>query len=500
MPRTPLPADGPPASAVNAPVPGARIVHHGAVDGVTGSCHQLWLDSANSILIDCGLFQGAETSAEGAGSANPAINFSLAGVRALVVTHVHIDHVGRIPHLIAAGFRGPIYCSEASALLLPLVLEDALRMGISRDSNLIENFLGYIRRQIRPLPCKQWHPVPEVIPPQTGTAMPTAAPALAIRLQRAGHILGSVYVECELTHAPDLPPRYRVLFSGDLGAPHTPLLYAPAPPWGCDELVIESTYGDRRHAQRKERSGALRRSIEAAVRDGGTVLIPAFSIGRTQELLYEIEHIIHGEQQQPANRTSPWHDLPVIVDSPLASRFTAAYQTLQSHWDAEARQRLRRGRHPLSFAQLLTVDTHSDHQKLVANLAHSKRPAVVIAASGMCAGGRIVNYLKAMLEEPRHNILFVGYQARGTAGRTIQESAGRGGSVVLDGARYTINAGVDTISGYSAHADQHDLLGFIKKMRKKPQRVRIVHGDERAKYTLQRLIREQNPATEVQIP
>ncbi|MFD1215438.1 MBL fold metallo-hydrolase RNA specificity domain-containing protein [Microbulbifer celer] len=477
-----------------------HITHHGAVNGVTGSCHQLFADDNNSILIDCGLFQGAETSPGGRGQNSLEIEFDITTVRALVVTHVHIDHVGRIPYLIAAGFRGPIYCSEPSAELLPLVLEDALKIGFTRDRALIEKFIGYVQKQLRPLPYNCWQPVIE----DSDCSL-----SLSVRLQRAGHILGSAYVECELdcgagafsfkTAPRSRGGKRRIIFSGDLGAPNTPLLYAPKAPWGCDELVIESTYGDRLHQNRKERVRILQRAIEEALADGGSVLIPAFSIGRTQELLYELEGVIHSQGHD--NRAdNPWRDLPVIVDSPLASRFTDVYRRLRPFWDAEARQLLRRGRHPLSFEQLITVDDHEAHRKVVAELASSRRPAIVIAASGMCSGGRVVNYLKAMLEDKRHNILFVGYQARGTPGRDIQVYGPRNGYVDLDGQRYRIAAGVETISGYSAHADKNDLLGFIRKMKKRPQCVRVVHGDDRAKAALKAEIEREELAGSVIVP
>jgi len=462
------------------PQPG-DILHHGAIDGVTGSCHQLFASAEHSILIDCGLFQGDEAAPDGSHANDLNINFDIASVQALVATHVHIDHVGRIPYLIAAGFRGPIYCSEPSAELLPLVLEDALKIGVTRDKKLIDTFLRYIHQQLRPLPYGKWQTLIDG--------------ELAIRLQRAGHILGSAYVECDLPKA----PKKRILFSGDLGAPYTPLLYSPRPPYGCDELVIESTYGDRQHHHRKDRAKALQRAVENALLDGGSVLIPAFSIGRTQELLYELEGIIH-QQKQQHSKDSPWHTLPIIVDSPLASRFTKVYQRLKDFWDGEAKQRARRGRHPLSFEQLITVDEHGEHIALVNRLAQTRQPAIILAASGMCAGGRIVNYLQAMLDDPRHNILFVGYQARGTPGRAIQEYGPENGYVYLDGERYTIRCGVETISGYSAHADQKDLVNFVKRMRKRPDTVRIVHGDDDAKWYLKQQLLAHNLAKNVVIP
>ena len=453
-----------------------EITHHGAVDGVTGSCHELHIDDLNSILIDCGLFQGTELSQSG--SANrPAIDFDLSSVKALVVTHVHIDHVGRIPHLIAAGFRGPIYCSEPSAVLLPLVLEDALRIGVSKDKDLIDKFLGYIKKQIVPLVYNQWSAV-ELLGVDT----------LSIRLQRAGHILGSAYVECKTAIN---GKKTIAVFSGDLGAPNTPLLPAPKSPHAADTLVIESTYGDRQHPNRSNRKALLQKTIKRAFENSGVVLIPAFSIGRTQELLYELEEITNNPK---------WKSLEVIVDSPLASRFTKAYRQLSPYWDEEAKKRLRAGRHPLDFDSLITVDSHSDHIKLLNYLQQRAKPCVVIAASGMCAGGRIVNYLKALIEDERTDILFVGYQAKGTPGQIIQREGKRNGYVELDGGRYSIKAGVYTLGGYSAHADQKDLLNFVKRMKRPPKEIRIVHGDDGAKQILKGKLGELLPDCNVWLP
>src|SRR5690606_7150575 len=193
-------------------------------------------------------------------------------------------------------------------------------------------------------------------------------------------------------------------------------------------------------------------------------------------------------------------DLHIIVDSPLAARFTELYRELKPFWDNEARQRLREGRHPLSFEQLLTVDNHADHIALVNHLTQSRRPAVVLAASGMCAGGRVVNYLKAMLGDPRHDVLFVGYQAAGTPGRDILTYGPRQGYVMLDNERYEIRAQVHQISGYSAHADQKDLLNFVRRMKKMPKEIRVVHGEEQAKRTLQGELRKLVPNAKVWIP
>ncbi|MFZ3155516.1 MBL fold metallo-hydrolase RNA specificity domain-containing protein [Pseudomonas sp.] len=475
------------------------ILHHGAKDGVTGSCHQLLMDAQHSLLIDCGLFQGAETSAEGKSAADRlAIEFPLASIKALVATHVHIDHVGRIPYLLAAGFKGPILCSEPSAKLLPIVLEDAFKLGFSRDQKQVERYLKLIEQRLIALPYKAWF-----------SLIDTPQLTAKIRLQRAGHILGSAYVEIDL-HYPASGEKKRIVFSGDLGAPHAPLLPAPKPPYRADILVIESTYGDRLHEDRRTRRQRLERVIEQALANNGTVLIPAFSIGRTQELLYELEDIIHrkklnadGEGRacfpSPSGRGArgegqnvvraqdsfvppDWPTLPIILDSPLASRFTQVYRELKPFWDNEALQRVKQGRNPLGFEQLLTVDSHQAHLAMVRHLASTVRPAIVIAGNGMCSSGRIVNYLKAMLHDPRHDVLFIGYQAQGTPGRAMQMYGERGGYVDLDGERYKIGAKVHTIGGYSAHADQKGLVNFVTRMREWPSEVRIVHGEPGAKH------------------
>ncbi|MGA7826361.1 MAG: MBL fold metallo-hydrolase [Geobacteraceae bacterium] len=454
-----------------------HIVHHGALHGVTGSCHELRLSPEDGLLVDCGLFQGDDLP-EGTGTdrSKTRIDFPVDHLKALVVTHVHLDHVGRIPFLLAAGFKGPIYCSEPSAVLLPLMLEDAVKVGFTRDQRLVDSFLDRLQSQLSPLPYGQWQ-----------TLATATAQDVAIRLQPAGHILGSAYLEvsCPTATAPSgKETELRVVFSGDLGAPYTPLLPAPRSPYRADLLVLESTYGDRLHQGRKERRRLLQQVIERALQDRGVVLVPAFAIGRTQELLYELEEIIFRCRTRPAAAGMPWEDLEIIVDSPLASRFTEAYQQLQPYWDAEARKRVQSGRHPLDFEQLTVIDSHADHENTVAYLRKTARPCLVIAAGGMCSGGRIVNYLKALLGDQRTDVLFVGYQAAGTPGRDIQEYGPKGGYVVLDGQRYPIRARIHTISGYSAHADQKNLVDFVRRIRCKPKEIRLVHGEESARKAL----------------
>ncbi|MCI0916079.1 MBL fold metallo-hydrolase [Pseudomonas stutzeri] len=524
-----------------------QIEHHGAKDGVTGSCHQLRMNATTSLLIDCGLFQGNDGSIPGEpGTDRLAIEFPLDTIKALVVTHVHIDHVGRIPYLLAAGFEGPILCSEPSAKLLPIVLEDAFKLSFSHDHAQIEKYIRLVEQRFIALPYQHWFTLDD-----------SDGLLARIRLQRAGHILGSAYVEIDLSY-PQTGEGKRVVFSGDLGAPHAPFLMPPESPERADILVPESTYGDRLHEDRSTRRQRLEAVIEQALEDQGTVLIPAFSIGRTQELLYELEDIIQSKQRPAANLsplpsgerarvrgdacdeapatsdirplpngdsagvrraaspeapsdsdqpllpsgeragvrgkeasvnaepdTEPnWPELPIILDSPLASRFTEAYRNLKPYWNKEARERIESGRRPLAFEQLVTIDSHSDHQSVVNHLALTARPAIVIAGGGMCSGGRIVNYLKAMLGDKRHNVLFVGYQTKGTPGHAIQTYGPKGGYVDLDGERIDIRAGITSIGGYSAHADQKGLVEFVTGMQEWPSEVRVVHGEEGAKRAL----------------
>ncbi|WP_447926371.1 MBL fold metallo-hydrolase [Vreelandella sp. EE27] len=440
------------------------ILHHGGANGVTGSCHQLILNSENSLLIDCGLFQGEDAREDSFEQLQ--IEFDISTVRALIVTHVHIDHVGRLPYLLAAGFKGPIICSKPTAKLLPLVIEDALKIGFTRDAQLIERFQAQLESQIVSVAYGKWHTV--VADENANTR---------IKLKRAGHILGSSYVEVSHQDFSN-QQKERIVFSGDLGAPHAPLLSAPKSPHRCNQLVLESTYGNRIHPSRENRRAVLKSAITQALKNDGTVMVPAFSIGRTQELLYELESIIFEAKKDQ------WKELGIIVDSPLAARFTKVYRELKPYWDDEAQKRLKSGRHPLNFANLYTVDSHEEHLQTVEYLAKSGRPAVVIAASGMCAGGRIMNYLKAMLGDARHQVLFVGYQGAGTPGRAIQEYGPKGGWVEIDGQRIDIHAGVTTISGYSAHADQKNLLDFVKRMRRWPHTIHLVHGEQNARAVM----------------
>jgi len=268
-------------------------------------------------------------------------------------------------------------------------------------------------------------------------------------------------------------------FRATWAPPHAPLLNDPQSPESADLLVLESTYGDKEHEDRTERRQRLENILRRTLNDKGVTIIPAFSLGRTQELLYEMNGIFESLQRE-SNR-SLLKAVDVIVDSPLASRFTKIYGELQPYWDAEAQQVLKTDEQPLIFENLTTIGDHDEHKSTLDYLHDSKIPAVVIAGSGMCTGGRVVNYLKAFLDDTNTDIVFVGYQGAGTPGRDIQAKRSE---VELDGRSYPIRANVHTLGGYSAHADQKNLLDYVQQMPHPPGEIVLVHGEPDAKRAL----------------
>ncbi|ENM5889530.1 MBL fold metallo-hydrolase [Vibrio mimicus] len=424
-----------------------EVIHHGGKESVTGSCHEL-RSYGQALLIDCGLFQGADE--------RPLeIDFAVNHLNSLVLTHAHIDHIGRLPWLLAAGFNQPIFCTAATAELVPLMLEDGLKLQLGMSPKQSERVLTQVRRLLRVHDYQKWFAL-----------QPKRADSLYIRFQPAGHILGSAYVEIRL------PNGEVVVFSGDLGPSHTPLLPDPQSPERADYLFIETTYGDKQHEDVQSRGDRLRVMIERSLSDGGAILIPAFSVGRTQELLFDIEQLIFSHQIDA--------NLPIILDSPMAQRVTRSYRRFKQLWGREAKARLQMHRHPLAFEQCITVEDHRTHERLVNRLASTGEAAIVVAASGMCQGGRIMDYLKALLPDERTDLILAGFQAEGTLGRKIQSGEK---SVWIDGDEVEVKAHIHTMSGYSAHADQADLLRFITGIAEKPKQVHLIHGEASAKQT-----------------
>ncbi|MDB1122400.1 MBL fold metallo-hydrolase RNA specificity domain-containing protein [Vibrio algarum] len=428
-----------------------KVIHHGGKDTVTGSCHELFYSPKRSVLIDCGQFQGEDVKPL-------AIRFPVHQISTLIITHAHIDHIGRLPWLLAAGYSGPIYCTAATAELMPLMLDDGLKLQLGMKRSNRESILALVKRRIKTIDYGRWQRVSA----KDGVSKDYCY----IRLNPAGHILGSAYVEIKLSDDSI------VVFTGDLGASNTPLLPDPISPQRADYLFIESTYGNRCHEDVKSRSSRLKEIITRSLRDGGTILIPAFSVGRTQELLFDIEQLIYQSELEA--------DIPIILDSPMAQKVTKSYRRFKKLWGKEAKQKISQGRHPLAFKQCIQIDNYPSHQRLVNRLASSGEPAIVVAASGMCEGGRIVGYLKALLSDKRTDIVFAGYQAKGTLGQTLQSRPER---VWIDGDEIEVKAQIHTMSGYSAHADNRDLHAFVDEIEVKPQEIHLIHGEFDAQLT-----------------
>ena len=415
-----------------------KIHHLGAKNCVTGSCHlvQTHPGSANSIniLVDCGKAYGHDPEL-------PFDQFPVppGKIDYLFLTHAHIDHIGRVPDLIDAGFQGEIICTHATKALLIPMLHDSMSFSKKTGKEILS-----METTIDDL---SWgFELYETFSLKKG---------ITFKLSNAGHILGSCFI---LFTFPETKPNdpIKVIFSGDLGCKDTPILPDPDPPDTCDLLIMESTYGDRNYTNRKHRLKTLEKLLSKALADKGIVYIPAFSLGRTQELIYELDRI----------KTK----VPVFIDSPLGLKITKIYADLEEFWDKEAKDLKAKGNHPIDFKNLYAVEKYQDHKKLL----NIKGPAIILAGSGMCTGGRIVDHLKHGLQDPSNDIFFVGYQAKGTPGRRMIEK------------KTPVKAGIHTLTGYSAHADQNTLVSWVKSMPQPPKEIRLVHGESNARKALAR--------------
>jgi metallo-beta-lactamase family protein len=273
-----------------------------------------------------------------------------------------------------------------------------------------------------------------------------------------------------------------MIFSGDLGAKGKPILPDPDPPDTCDLLFLESTYGDTIHEGREDRILQLGSVLSRALSDGGKVYIPSFALGRTQELIYDLDRLTQvPEFRKKFPLLRPDSKIPIFLDSPLGMKLTEIYTLLHPYWDKEAKQILQSGNNPLDLDQLYTAAKHGEHLKLL----EMPGPCIIIAGSGMCTGGRIIDHLKTGLEDPRNDIVFVGYQGEGTLGRQIiEESRKENGFASINGMEVSIKAGVHVLMGYSGHADQNDLVDWVQSMPSLPGMIKLLHGEESAKMAL----------------
>jgi len=415
----------------------------GAAGTVTGSAYVLALDG-HEILVDCGVFQGEVDAAERNAQA-PVPDPSELG--AVVLTHGHLDHVGRLPLLSRGGFAGPIFGHPATLAIAEIVLRDALK---------ISQFAGagvYSTDDVEAT-LALFQPVAY----EARRAIPGGA---RLTLFDAGHILGSSSALVEAAGG-------SILFSGDLGRRQTPILRDPNTAYpastSVDHVVIESTYGDRLHPTGITSRERLREVLRRALDDGGKVLVPAFSIGRTQELIAHLRELY---------ATGDFTGVPVVVDGPMGLDVTALYERHRDCYDAEAAALLRGGDGPLSFGELYGARGRQASERV----RDITGPAIVIAGSGMCTGGRILGYLEEFLPDARTDVLFVGYQARGTMGRRLLEGAD---AVTIEGRSVNVRARVTELGGFSAHADRDGLLAWLRKVPGPPRGVFVGHGEPSA--------------------
>lgn len=411
-------------------------------------------------MVDCGSAQGHDTL-------TPIADWPISpeAIDYLFLTHAHIDHCGRVPELIQEGFRGEILTTHPTRALLSPMLRDAMGFG-----PLSAGEIDHMAQTMDELSWGfEYH---ETFDLKNG---------VTFRFGRAGHILGSCFIRFE-----GKDPAWSIVFSGDLGPKDTPILCDPDLPGPCDLLILESTYGNRFHEDRGQRIQRLGQMLEQALVDGGKVFIPAFSLGRTQELIYEMDRLRSDPQYgREFLALAGGSHIPVFLDSPLGLEITKVYSGLTDYWDKESQDLLAQGDHPIDFDRLYAVRDHKDHNRLM----DIPGPCVIIAGSGMCTGGRIVDHLLQGLDDAKNDVFFVGYQAKGTPGRDILRRGERpDGRVYLAGQEMGIRAQVHALTGYSAHADQKGLVEWVEAMEKKPGKIKLVHGEDAAREALARVL------------
>lgn len=439
---------------------GIEIEFHGAAGEVTGSCHVLRY-GGRTVLFDCGLIQGGREEHERNAAPFP---FDAAKVDLVVLSHAHIDHCGRLPLLVHRGFRGRIVCTEATAALLKIMLEDAARLMLA-DVEARNR-----RRQRSGLPLQEplydLDDVQDVIGCTDGCAYGERVeplPGLELRFFDAGHIIGSAIVEARI-HAGSR--RRTLVYSGDVGPRNAPILRDPTPLHDADLVLLESTYGDRLHRPRTDTEVEIGTVLATARKLGGNVLVPAFAVGRSQEFLYVLsKHVADWKLDR----------FRIFLDSPMASRVVRVYQKFRELFDADAVEPFAH-KQPFKLPHLRFVDTAEESRAL--NQIESG--AIIIAGSGMCNGGRIQHHLKHRLWQPKTQVLIIGYQAQGTLGRQLVD--GRREVRILH-EQIQVNAQIHTVGGLSAHADQAGLLEWYDHFRHRPPVV-LVHGEDRAREAL----------------
>lgn len=450
-----------------------KIKFCGAAEGVTGSCHKVTTVN-HQILLDCGQFQGGKQQERMNRESFP---FNPEEIECVVLSHAHIDHCGRLPLLVKQGFRGKIICTDATAALLDIMLKDS---GYIHEKEA-EWQNRKNERAGRPLiePLYTYNDAVDTlkyVEPVLYDQLIDLNDDMKVVFNDAGHILGSAIIEIFVSENDETT---KLVFSGDLGVMDRPILRDPVIIKKADYVIMETTYGNRVHPKGGNKIEALMEVVEKTIKRGGTVVIPSFAVGRTQELIYEM-HRCYKEDRRYA---SLLNSLKVYVDSPMATTATEVFRNNAQVFDEETKKYILNGDNPLDFEGLEFTRTTEDSKLL----NEDRTPKVIISASGMCEAGRIRHHLKHNLWDARNSIVFVGYQAAGTLGRTLIEGTE---TVKLFGETINVAAEIHNLEGFSGHADKDGLLNWLAGFQKKPKEIFLVHGETESKEAFANTVRE----------
>jgi metallo-beta-lactamase family protein len=447
----------------------------GAAGTVTGSKYLIESDRSR-VLIDCGLFQGHRELRERNWQEPP---FNAAAVDAVIITHAHIDHTGYLPRFVRHGFRGPVFCSRGTADLLKILLPDAARL---QEEEADYRNRHKLTKHLPALPLYTEQDAREALkliqPVSNKGEVVNVGKGITAEFRVAGHILGSSQVLVRV----DAEQGRSVLFSGDLGKYDQPIIRDPVAPPACDYLVVESTYGDRLH-DIEEPKDALERIIKYAAEHNSAVLIPAFAVGRAQEILYLIREL-ENEKRIPV--------LPVCLDSPMAAAATQAYAHRTEEQDQDYADALKTNPTPLRTHSMLACSTRQESKRL----NDFKDARVIVAASGMMSGGRILHHALRLLPDETATVVFVGYQAAGTLGRRVADGEKQ---VKVLGQWIPVRCRIEKIGGFSAHADWKEVVRWLEGMPSAPRRVFVTHGEPQAAEAMAGHIRDRF-GWEIEVP
>ena len=450
-----------------------KLTFCGAASGVTGSCHMVSTDKYK-VLLDCGQFQG--------GNDADTLNredfpFNPAEIDCVVLSHAHIDHCGRLPLLIKRGFKGVIYCTDATADLLDVMLKDAAHICEQDAERDNRKNMRAGRPDVEPLfTTNDAMETLTHVEPVIYDTLVVLNEQMKIVFNDAGHILGSAIVELWVTEGERTS---KLVFSGDIGMGGRPIINDPKKIKKADYLIMETTYGDRLHEPNKESVDRLLTIIAETSARGGNVVIPSFAVGRTQELLYELNKVYDGNTKY----TPLLRDVPVYVDSPMAVDATEVFRANAHAYNEEMKQYILSGDHPLDFRGLHYSRTSEESQRINVDTT----PKVIISASGMCDAGRIRHHLKHNLWDPKNSVVFVGYQAEGTLGRYILDGAEE---VKLFDETIAVKAQIHNLEGFSGHADRDGLFDWLSGFEREPQMIFLVHGEEESKHAFAKYVKE----------